>query len=434
MISQEMLQSSTMSHTEQELDRIFRDSYGRVLANLIARFEDFDLAEEALSEALVAAVEKWDENGIPENPGGWLTVTARRIAIDRLRRETNYRDKLSMLEHDPDLSGYSPVPDMAGTYPDERLKLIFTCCHPALAMEAQVALTLRTLGGLTTAEIADAFLIKKSAMSQRLVRAKRKIKDAGIPYRVPPASLLTQRLNGVLAVIYLIYNEGYFASSGERLIREDLIHEAIRLGKTLITLLEREGLESYLPETLGLQALMLLHHARSPARVGPHGELVTLEGQDRSLWDQTLVLSGLDLLDQALKKDRPGPYQIQAAISALHAEATTSEETDWTQIALLYQSLYEHNLSPIVRLNQVVAISMAEGHEAAWEMLEPLDTSGTLDHYPPFHIVRADLLRQRGKLTAAAGAYRQAATLTENEVERRHLLSQARNVERQLDE
>lgn len=414
-----------MAQSEKEMDRIFRDTYGRVLANLISRFEDFELAEEALSEAYVIALEKWPERGVPDNPGGWLTVTARRIALDCLRRESNYRDKLAMLEDDPHHKGYVPGPDVPDTYPDERLKLIFTCCHPALSREAQVALTLRALGGLTTGEIADAFLIKKSAMAQRLVRAKRKIKESGIPFRVPPAPRLSERLDEVLAVIYLIFNEGYLASSGGQLMREDLTREAIRLGRTLVYLLEQEDHQSSLPEALGLLALMHLHHARSPARVDHDGSLITLADQDRSRWDPSLIASGQELLERALSAGKPGPFQIQAAISALHAEAPSAHETDWVQIALLYDRLYVLNPSPVVRLNQAVAVSKAASSQTAWEIIEGIEQDDELEGYAPYHIVRAYLLRQRGDLAAAARAYQKAAGLTENDIERRHLQAEA---------
>lgn len=404
-----------MPLTHAVIDDVFRQEYGRVLAGLISYLGDFVLAEDALQDALVTALEQWPQKGLPRNAAAWLTTTARHKAIDRLRRVKLQTTKLSHL-FDNDLDETA-----MDNYPDERLKLIFTCCHPALKLEAQVALTLRTLGGLTTEEIAAAFLIPVSTCAQRLVRAQRKIKTAAIPYRVPPPHLLGERLEAVLAVLYLIFNEGYRASQGDDLIRHDLCAEAIRLSSLLNRLLADEPTQADSAEAMGLLALMLLHHARRDARLSPAGELLTLDEQDRSLWQQQEIQAGVALLDKAMTRRQSGPYQIQAAIAALHVEAPTPEATDWRQIAALYGALLRYQPTPVVRLNQTVAIAMAEGPLAGLEMLTQLEQSGELDGYYLFHATRADLLRRAGWWGESAAAYQRALSLTHNTIEQAFL-------------
>jgi RNA polymerase sigma-70 factor (ECF subfamily) len=410
----------------QVVEYVYRQESGRILAALIASLRDFTLAEDALQDAMVAALQQWPATGIPRNPAAWLTTIARRKAIDRLRREGTLVQKQALLQSLAATDSFDAL-DMLDTtedappIPDERLKLLFTCCHPALPLEARVALTLRTLGGLSTAEIAAAFLTPLPAMAQRLVRAQRKIRDAGIPYRVPPLPLLTERMEGVLAVLYLIFNEGYTSTSGEALIRQDLCTEAIRLTRVLVALTASEpGLPDE-PEALGLLALMLLHASRRAARVDAAGDLVLLEDQDRTLWNWAEIVEGTEFLDEALTMHRPGPYQIQAAISALHAEAPTPEETDWQQIALLYARLAHMTPSPVVELNQAVAVAMADRPEAGLEMLDRLRLGEALAHYHLYHAARADLLRRAGRMADAAASYREALRLCQNRIERRFL-------------
>ncbi|HEX9070151.1 MAG TPA: RNA polymerase sigma factor [Ktedonobacterales bacterium] len=407
-----------------------RDEGDRILASLIGSLRDVELAQDALQDALVVALERWPIEGIPDNPAAWLTTAARRKAIDRLRREQLLAHKQTLLQdllaHEAQ-AGPEEASDL--TFPDERLKLIFTCCHPALSQEAQVALTLQTLGGLATSEIASAFLVPLPTMAQRLVRAKRKIKDAGIPYRVPPVEVIEERVEAVLRVLYLIFNEGYRGTAGSDLIRADLCDEAIRLANVLALLLRRESLFGPLPETLGLLALLLLHDARRAARVGPDGEMILLEEQDRTQWDQDKKQRGMTLLDSALRRRRVGPYQIQAAISALHLEAATPAETDWPQIAALYRILQRMDPSPVVELNRAVAVAMADGPLAGLALLDRPELASALADYHLYHAARADLLRRAGKLAEASAAYRRALPLCQNERERAFLSRRITEVE-----
>jgi RNA polymerase sigma-70 factor (ECF subfamily) len=375
---------------------------------------DFDLAEEAVQEAFLVALERWPAGGIPENPGAWITLTARNRAIDRVRRDRRLREKQAILQRLAELEAVDTV-NQASAIPDDRLRLMFTCCHPALATEAQVALTLRTLGGLSTQEIARAFLVPEPTLAQRLVRAKKKIREARIPYRVPPDHLLPERLSAVLAVLYLIFNEGYFATAGDSLIRTELCAEAIRLGRVLASLRPDE------PEVLGLLAMMLLQDSRRDARVGATGEAVLLEDQDRSRWDADEIEEGKELVERALRRGRSGPYQIQAAIAALHGSASRPEETDWLQIAGLYARLGQLTRSPVVELNRAVAVAMAEGPQRGLEIVERLHASRLLDGYRHLHAARADLLRRLGRLAEARNAYERALDLTANRAERAFL-------------
>ncbi|MFC8964473.1 RNA polymerase sigma factor [Streptomyces sp. NPDC057094] len=382
------------------IEAVFRAEYGRAVSVLIRLLGDIDLAEEAVQDAFTTAVAKWPETGTPPSPAGWIITTARNRAVDRLRRESSReaRHAEAVRLHAPD------EPAEEGPVRDDRLRLIFTCCHPALAPQAQVALTLRLLGGLTTPQIARAFLVPEATMAQRIVRAKAKIRDAGIPYRIPRDADLPDRVDGVLAVVYLVFNEGYGG-------RADLCTEAVRLGRLLVELMPDE------PEALGLLALMLLIEARRPARTSGDGDLVLLADQDRSRWDRGLIAEGQDLVRRCLRRNRPGPYQIQAAVNAVHSDAPTADATDWDQIRRLYDQLMALAPSPVVALNRAVAVAETEGPGTALALVEDLDLAG----YPAFHAVRADLLRRLGRTGEAVEAYDAAVALTESAPERAHL-------------
>ncbi|TCN35816.1 RNA polymerase sigma-70 factor (ECF subfamily) [Kribbella orskensis] len=414
---------------EEAVAAAFRDEWGQVVATLIRVTGDWDLAEECAQDAFATALERWPRDGIPDRPGAWLTTTARNRAIDRLRREAVGAAKLkevAAMTYEPtpaDDSGAlddDALPDDA--VPDDRLRLMFTCCHPALSPEARVALTLRTLAGLSTAEIASAFLVSEQTMARRLGRAKQKIRNAAIPYRVPPAHLLPERTPAVLAVLYLLFNEGYSASAGADLVRRSLSAEAIRLARVLATLMPDE------PEAFGLLALMLFHEARSDGRLTTSGELVPLEEQDRSRWDRVRIAEAEALLEGALRRRDPGPYQIQAAIAACHAVAEQAGDTDWAQIAGLYDQLYRIAPTPVVALNRAVAIGMAEGPEAGLLLVEDLAASGALADYHLLAATRADLLRRAGRHSEAVTAYREALTQAGTDGERSFLQRRIREV------
>jgi RNA polymerase sigma-70 factor (ECF subfamily) len=404
--------SSALSAT---IDRLSRAEWGRLLSALIRDFGDFDLAEDALQGAFAAALEEW-AGGVPRNPSGWIYRAARHDAIDQLRRRSRFASKRDQLEERAADDGPpgEAGPDEEGAVPDERLRLIFTCCHPALPMEAQVGLTLRTVCGLTTEEIARAFLVPTTTMAQRLVRAKAKIRAAGIPYSIPPASELPERLASVAAVVYLVFNEGYGAAQGEALVRGDLCAEAIHLARLIRALLPAPE-----PELDGLLALMLLHWARRAARTDAAGNLVLLPDQDRSRWDRDQINEGRALIAAALRAAAPGPYALEAAIAAVHSEAARHEDTDWRQVVGLYDRLYCQHRSPIVALNRAAAIAMADGPAAALPLVEAL--AAEIADYHLWHSARADLLRRLGRLAEAADSYRRAVALTQNEVERRFL-------------
>lgn len=391
-----------------QIEATFREEHGRVLAALISQLGDFTLAEDALQDALVNALESWSSSGVPRNPGAWLTTVAKRRAIDRLRRTSAHEENADMLDN---LTADEEEIDVEAI-PDDRLKLMFTCCHPSLALEAQVALTLHTLGGLSTPEIARAFLVPVPTMAQRLARARAKIRNAGIPYRVPPAELLPERLDALLAVIYLIFNEGYVSTSGDGLTRGDLCGEAIRLCRVLVDLLPESA------EARGLLALLLLHDSRRETRLNALGELVLLDAQDRTRWDQVKIREGVAILDDALMLHAPGAYQVQAAISALHAEAATPEATDWAQIAALYGSLALMMPSPVVEVNRAVAVAMANTPADGLRLLHSITG---MENFYPYHVARADLLRRTNQREAAADAYERALELCGNPAERAYL-------------
>jgi len=407
---------AVLSNPNVAVDAVYRSDWGRIVATLIRQFGDFELAEDAAQDAFTAAVDQWRTDGIPESPRAWIIQTAKHKAIDRLRRQTRLKEKL---EADPD---FSSEPIVAGPnldfdeIPDDRLRLIFTCCHPALSLEAQVALTLRTLGGLQTDEIARSFLVPTATMAQRLVRAKRKIRDAGIPFSVPDTSDMPARIDGVLTAIYLIFTEGYAPTRGAPLVRADLCAEAIRLGRLL-----RQLLEPNTPaEATALVALMLLHDSRREARLDQDGDLVVLEEQDRTRWNRPQIAEALTLVEEALAGE-PGPFALEAAIAAEHCKAARAEDTNWSQIVRFYDLLAELMPSPIVSLNRAVAIAMAQGPQPALALIDELSASGELDDYHLLHAARADLLRRLGANDEAAESYKAALALVTNDSERRFL-------------
>ena len=419
---------TTAEPASREIERVFLTERPRALATLIRLLGgDFDAAEDALQDAFAEALTRWEGAGVPANPRAWLVSTARHKGLDRLRRQSRFEEKRRVLAwtapsfEPPDLSVLEGGYD--GELGDDRLRLIFTCCHPALAVEAQVALTLRTLCGLGTEEIARAFLVPVPTLAQRLVRAKQKIRAAGIPYRVPPPELLKERLDAVLCTIYLVFNEGYAATAGPALLRGELCAEAIRLGRLLVELLPEET------EPRALLALMLLHHARSAARLDGGGELVLLEEQDRSRWDRVEIAEGLALVEDALRRGGARPYALQAAIAALHARAATAAETDWRQVAELYRLLSSLQPSAVVELNRAVAVAQAYGEAAGLELLDELEARGALPGYHLLPAARADLLRRLGRTAEAADAYRQALELASNPAEQRFLARRLADLE-----
>ncbi len=403
-------------------ERAFREESGRVLATLIRLLGgDFDAAEEAVADAFVAALETWPRDGIPANPGAWITTTARNRALDRLRRARRHAEKLVEIERGLAAAGTEAIVRLGNEsrLADDRLRLIFTCCHPALALDARVALTLRTLGGLTTPEIARAFLVPEATLAQRIVRAKKKIRDAGIPYRVPPDDLLPERLDGVLAVLYLVFNEGYSATRGDALVRRELCSESIRLARLLVALMPDAA------EARALLALLLLQDSRREARSGPAGDLVVLEDQERARWDAAEIAEGLALVDETFRGlsagEGPGPYLLQAAIAACHARSRTAADTPWSEIAALYGLLAVVAPGPVVELNRAVAVAKADGPAAGLVLVEALRADGALDAYHLLHATRADLLRRVGRRREAAAAYERALALVTNDAERTFL-------------
>lgn len=398
-----------------DIERLYRDESGRILATLIRLLGDFDLAEEAMQEAFAAAFQQWPRDGTPAHPRAWLVATARHKAVDHLRRRTRLEAKRDELERLAMLEDPPVVEEVDSMLADDSLRLIFTCCHPALAVEAQVALTLRTVCGLSTEEIARAFLVPVPTLAQRLVRAKQKIRDAAIPYQVPPKEELPERLGAVMLVVYLVFNEGYAASSGDARLRRELCSEATRVGRLLCEVMPEE------PEARGLLSLMLLHDSRRDARVGPEGEVVLLDEQDRTLWDREQIREGVALLESALRSGPPGMYELQAAIAALHAQADRAEDTDWHQIVQLYEMLLRVHPSPVVELNHAAAVAMAEGPLRGLRLLDALEARGDLRSYHLLPAARGDLLRRLGRWEEAARAYRRALSLATNGAEQRFL-------------
>jgi RNA polymerase sigma-70 factor, ECF subfamily len=417
------LLSNVLLNPNFAVDEVYRSDWGRIVATLIRQFGDFELAEDAAQDAFTAAIDQWRTEGVPDSPRAWIIQTAKHKAIDRLRRQTRLKEKL---EADPDF-GTEPIVEGPGQdlgeIPDDRLRLIFTCCHPALSLEAQVALTLRTLGGLQTDEIARSFLVPTATMAQRLVRAKRKIRDAGIPFSVPDTSEMPERLDGVLSAIYLIFTEGYAPTRGRPLVRADLCAEAIRLARLLRSLFEPKPPS----EATALLALMLLHDSRREARLDEDNDLVVLEEQDRTLWNTAQINEALGLVEEALR-GQPGPFALEAAIAAEHCKAARAQDTDWAQIVRLYDALAELLPSPVVSLNRAVAIAMAKGPLPALELIDELATSGELDDYHLLHAARADMLRRLGSNDEAAASYESALKLATNDGERRFLERRLREV------
>ncbi len=403
--------STTLAH--DVIEKLVREEWGKLLASLIAQLQDFQLAEDSLQDALESALHHWQRNGLPRTPAAWLLQTGRRKAIDRLRRQANFSSKSSQIAYETQLNNLMETDsnemalDHAPEIPDERLALIFTCCHPAIEKKSRIALTLHTLGGLTTGEIAHAFLDTQTAMAQRLVRAKRKIKHAAIPYAVPAPAQWPQRLQAVLGVIYLIFNEGYFCTNGAELVRTNLCDEALRLTKILRELKPNE------PEIEGLLALILLHDSRRTTRQNQHGQIIALEDQDRTSWDKQKIIDGLDMLNMALKRKKPGPFQTQAAISAVHAEATDYGDTNWDEIVALYEHLYQLQPNPVVTLNKIVAISHAQSTSIAYDMLGEVEVS--LAEYQPFYATKAEFLQNLGRIHEAEIAFLKAIDLSGEE-------------------